>query len=450
MRYLFYGDGNALEQLCYRRFAASLPAGDTLRFALRGGHALLRQIPGVVPVNSVEEAISLAQRERIDLVLTWSPAPIMAGVCDRFHAAGFEVFGLSAAAAHIETSKIIGKSLMRAHNVPTATSWYFDDPRAARAFLDQNWRQNQRQFVIKTDGFLANAAHRVTVPATLSEARSALSRVMARGGAETPPSAIIEERLYGRELSLHLLYDGRDYCILPPVSDHKRLFDGDQGPNTQGMGAVSTPALLSDDESDEIHRLIVEPTLAGIEARGLPYRYVLYIGVMLTEDGPRVLEYNTRPGSPEWLTLLALLDTPLVDLVHAVREQRLDRAAPQFRRERSAASLFAVSAGYPFVEREHGESITGLDQVDDEVWLCGEGIAQRDDALVVDGGRVFSLTAEGATLERACARIYEQVERVRFNGMFYRSDIGARYSRRSAIEPGDALASPWLERGARV
>ena len=428
MQYMFYGNGNALEHETYLRFASGLPAGNGLFFALNGSHALLRACPGVIPVSSLEEAISVARHHQIDMVLLWSPPPLMQGAYNRFKAAGFQVFGLPVETVQLEASKVVGKKLMHEQGVPTPISHAFYEPERARQFLIDNWIDGEREFVIKSDMFLPNASARAAVPTSLEEAQTdlaTLARIYEQGSARAP--ILVEEKLSGPEVSLHVLFDGRDYQILPHVSDYKRLFDGDQGPNTQGIGAVSSPAFLSEALLREIRENIVEPTLEGIMRRGLFYRYVLYIGLMLTKNGVRVLEYNVRPGSPEWPTLLTLLDTPLHEVVHALYEGRLASTDIRWRRDLYAASVVAVSAGYPFAERSYRETITGLDRVGESVRVAGDAIAAQGNSLVVNGGRVFALIARGKSIEEVRSAIYQNVDAVRFNGMYYRSDIGAGF-----------------------
>lgn len=425
MRYMFYGNGNALEHDTYLRFAAGLPAGDELYFALNGSHALLRACPGVIPVADMEQAVAVARQQRIDVVLLWSPPPLIQGAYDRFTGAGFQVFGLPLDTVQLEASKLVGKKLMEEQGVPTAASYAFYEPARAHQFLADNWVDGEREFVIKSDMFLANASYRAAVPSTLEEAHlglANLARIYELGAASAP--ILIEEKLHGPEVSLHVLFDGRHYQILPHVSDYKRLFEGDQGPNTQGIGAVSSPSFLSEALLREIREDVVEPTLEGILRRGLTYRYVLYIGLMLTDQGVRVLEYNVRPGSPEWPTLLSLLDSPLHELVHALCEGRLASSDIRWRRDLYAASVVAVSAGYPFAERSYRETITGLDRVSDAVRLAGDAIAAQGSSLVVSGGRVFAMIARGRTIDEVRSTLYQNVDAVRFNGMFYRSDIG--------------------------
>jgi phosphoribosylamine---glycine ligase len=428
MHYMFYGNGNALEHETYLRFAAGLSARDKLYFALNGSHALLRACPGVIPVTSLDQAIAVARHHAIDMVLLWSPPPLMQGAYDRFKSAGFQVFGLPLDTVQLEASKVVGKKLMEEKGVPTPASHAFYEAERAHQFLNDNWVDGEREFVIKSDMFLANASYRASVPSSLEEAHmdlANLARIYEQGSAMAP--ILVEEKLHGPEVSLHVLFDGQHYQILPHVSDYKRLFEGDQGPNTQGIGAVSSPSFLSEALLREIREDIVEPTLEGILQRGLFYRYVLYIGLMLTEKGVRVLEYNVRPGSPEWPTLLALLDTPLHEVVHALCEGRLATSDIRWRRDLYAASLVAVSAGYPFAERSYREPITGLDRVSDEVRLAGDGIAARDGSLVVSGGRVFAMIARGRTIDEVRSTLYQNVDAVRFNGMFYRGDIGVGF-----------------------
>lgn len=424
MKYMIFGQGNALEQCTYYKLLQTLSRTDQVLFAMAGNNVLLAKMPNVRFVKTLDDAIFLATREKVDLVMLLSPVLLMAGAADSFRRAGFDVFGLPQYVTKLESSKAFGKQFMRQYGIPCADSLETTSLEQAKAFLKLNWRDETIQYVIKSDSFDTNASKRVILPSSLDEAVYAVEQMMhSRMGDST--YIVIEERLYGSELSLHVFFDGKSYHILPQVSDFKRLFDRDQGPNTQGVGALATTNYSRPNLWTELRTLIVEPTLEGIQKTWDSYRYILYIGVIATESGMKVLEFNTRPGSPEWIALLQLLDSPLSEIINAIQQQKLSDIDIKWKQGFGGA-LFALSYGYPLIEREYFESVFGIERVDKAVEIYGDGIKQGFDQLLVNGGRVLAIASFAEDIHSLRNTIYENMHKVRFNGMFYRSDLGLK------------------------
>ncbi|WP_042500343.1 phosphoribosylamine--glycine ligase [Thermaerobacter marianensis] len=353
-----------------------------------------------------------------DLVVVGPEGPLVAGLADRLDAAGIAVFGPRQAAARIEGSKAFAKAFMARYGIPTAPGRVFDDPAAAEDFL----RRNPRPWVVKADGLAAGKG--VFVCSDASAALAAVHRLMRQGAlGAAGRRVVVEERLEGRELSVLAVTDGERVHLLPPARDYKRLEDGDRGPNTGGMGAFSpvpdvTPQLL-----DEIRRRILEPTLAGLAAEGCPFRGVLYAGLMLTPDGPRVLEFNCRWGDPETQVLIPRMATDLAALCWDAATGRLPAEPPAWRAE-AAVCVVLAAPGYPD-EPARGLPITGLDEVAavPGVHVDHAGTRRERGRWVTAGGRVVGVTARGATLAEARRRAYEAAERIDFPGRRFRRDI---------------------------
>jgi phosphoribosylamine--glycine ligase len=377
-----------------------------------------------VRADDLDGLVRLAERERVDLAVVGPEAPLVAGLADRLEAAGVPVFGPSARAARIEGSKAFAKALMARHGIPTARFETFEDAARARAHC----RALGPPLVVKADGLAAGKG--VTVCRTLGEADDAVARCMERrefgaaGG-----RVVIEECLEGEEYSFFALSSGVAALALAGAQDHKTIFDGDAGPNTGGMGAFSPVASVDAAVDARIMREIMEPTLAALAAEGAPFRGVLYAGLMLTRDGPKVIEFNCRLGDPECQAILPRLDGDLVPALEAAaRGEPLPRLAAS--PSHAAVCVAIASPGYP------GAYPTGapIDGVEDAEKIPGvlvfhAGTARRDGRLVTAGGRVLGVTALAPTVVGAIDLAYEGIGRIRFDGMHYRSDIGRRPKR---------------------
>lgn len=375
-------------------------------------------IPGSVPVRAddLEGIVRFCAGEGVGLVVVGPEAPLAAGLVDRLRAAGLAALGPTRSAARLETSKLYSKRFMQKHAVPTAEGWLFEAGQDPGPVIDAL----EGRLVLKYDGLAAGKG--VWVCGSLESARTAVAELRRRHGPDA--RFLIERRLEGDELSLIGLTDGASIRLLPPSQDHKALRDGDEGPNTGGMGAFSPVPGLEEGALAQIRREIVEPTLRGIRAEGLDYRGFLYFGLMLTAEGPRLLEYNVRLGDPEAEAILPLLETDLAALALAAIDGTLGRAelrvAPG-----AAASVVLAARGYP-EDPESGRAISGLERLDAATLVFHGGVRREGERLVTSGGRVMNLVRREADLEAALRRVYEEVEKVGFDGAQYRRDIGRR------------------------
>jgi phosphoribosylamine---glycine ligase len=386
-----------------------------------GGTARLAKCENVaIAVDDLDGLVDFGRANAIDLTVVGPEAPLVAGVVDRFQAAGLRVFGPSAAAARLEGSKAFSKEFMLAHAIPTAQAAIFQDFDAAMRYL----RGLDDAPVIKASGLAAGKG--VILPDTKEGAAGVIQDILLRerfGAAGQ--TILLEERMAGPELSVLALCDGTHAAILPPAQDHKRLLDDDEGPNTGGMGAfapspLATPALMA-----AVEETIIRPTLAGMAAAGTPYVGVLYVGLMLTSDGPKVLEYNCRFGDPETQAILPLLQSDLVDLLLACVEGRLAQTQVEVA-DGAAVTVVLAAPGYPD-EYESGVEITEVETA--EALGCQvfhAGTKMKDRRLLTAGGRVLAVTAVGADLAAARAQAYAGAAAIRFNGVYYRRDIARR------------------------
>jgi phosphoribosylamine--glycine ligase len=412
MNILLIGSGGREHALAWRiaqspRFARLLSVpGNT------GTGSFGKNVP--FPLGDFEALVDLAVRERIDLVVVGPDNPLAAGIVDAFAAAGIPAFGPTAAAARIESSKAFAKEVMAAAGVPTAATHVFTNADEAAAFA----RQSGKPWVVKADGLAFGKG--VVVPDDLPATLEAIAQLAA-----TPAGSVLllEERLYGREVSVLALCDGERLVALPPARDHKRLGEGDTGPNTGGMGVVAPvddvpPALL-----DQILASCLQPVINELARRGTPFRGVLYAGIILTADGPKVLEYNARFGDPEAQAVLPLVEGDFLEVLYdcAVGSLRPEKLR---RRKGYAVCVVLCAEGYPGKPRK-GDPIQGVEALDDDqVIVFHAGTAIGPAGLCTAAGRVLGVTGLGTTLARARARAYEAAEQIRFAGKHYRKDIG--------------------------
>ena len=371
-------------------------------------------------VDDHDGLVRLAEKERPDLVVVGPEGPLVAGLADRLGAAGFAVFGPRASAAAIEGSKVFAKTLMARHGIPTARFDTFDDAARARRFA----RDLGAPLVVKTDGLAAGKG--AIVCPTLAEADDAIGACLERrefGGSGA--RVVIEEFLVGEEVSFFALVSGRSAMALAAAQDHKSVFDGDRGPNTGGMGAFSPVTVFDAATQARVMTTLVRPTIAALADEGAPYSGVLFVQLMLTTDGPKIVEFNCRFGDPECQALLAPMDADLLPMLVAVAEGTLP--APAAASSRAAVCVTLASGGYPG-KYATGAPITGIEEAEaiTGVEVFHAGTARRDGRLVTAGGRVLGVTAVGADLPRAIEAAYEAVGRIRFEGMHFRRDIGRR------------------------
>lgn len=379
-----------------------------------------------------QEILDLAKSLEADLTVVGPEAPLVAGVVDEFERSGLPIIGPSKAAARLEGSKIFAKQFMEQHGIPTARFAVAENFEGAVKLLGGF----PLPVVIKADGLASGKG--VVVARRPDEAENTIEDFMRRKTlGPAGERIIIEECLSGEEMSFIVLTDGR--CILPlaPSQDHKAVFDNDQGPNTGGMGAFSDNAILTDRQRENIVRHIVAPTLAGMAAQGTPYRGFLYCGLMMTPEGPKVLEYNVRLGDPEAQPIMMRLRSDLVELLVALREGQLAAKEAHWS-PNPAVCVVLASQGYPGTPQT-GQVITGIDAAESlgGVKLFFAATALRDHQLLTSGGRVMGVTAMAEDLPATIERAYAAVGKIHFQGMHYRSDIGSKALRRIPAPPGN-------------
>jgi phosphoribosylamine--glycine ligase len=368
--------------------------------------------------------VALARDLGADLVMVGPEDPLAAGVVDALDAVGIPAFGPRAAPAQLEASKAHSKAVMDASGVPTASWGRFSDAAAASAWVDaQPFR-----VVVKASGLAAGKG--VVVCEDVAEAHAAIADMLSgRSLGDAGAEIVVEERLEGEEASLLAFCDGERYAVMPAAQDHKRVGDGDTGPNTGGMGAYA-PAPVAAGQEAALAEIAIAPILAELRRRGTPFRGVLYAGLMLTPHGVRVLEYNVRFGDPETQILLPLLATPLDEVLMACAHGALDPSSVRWH-DLHAATVIAAAHGYPASVRK-GDVIEGLPDVSAEVTVFHAGTTTTDAGVVTAGGRVLAVTAIGATLREAVDRAYEGLGKIHFAGMHARRDIGYRALSREA------------------
>jgi phosphoribosylamine--glycine ligase len=377
-----------------------------------------------IGTNDIDGLTAFARTHDIDLTVVGPEAPLVRGIVDRFEAEDLPIVGPTAAAARLEGSKDFAKKFMDRHGIPTAEYRTFSDDEydRARAYL----HEAGAPVVVKADGLAGGKG--ALVCATRQEAREALETIVQnKEFGAAGDKVVIEEFMEGVEASVFALTDGEDYVVPVPSQDHKRIGEGDTGLNTGGMGAYAPAPMVTDEVLSQVRTRIIEPTLEGMAAEGYPYRGVLYCGLMLTDEGPKVVEFNARLGDPEAQVVLPLITTDWVEIFRRLVEGQLDQITLE-RRPGAAACVVLASEGYP-TAYETGFPIKGLGEAEEEgpaiIFHAGVGTNDRGE-LITDGGRVMGVTGIGADLTDALARAYRAAETVEFEGKYYRSDIGKK------------------------
>jgi phosphoribosylamine--glycine ligase len=374
-----------------------------------------------LPLTAIPSLVEFVRRDSdIAFTVVGPEAPLAAGVVDSFRAAGLKIFGPTQAAAQLESSKDYAKQFMARHGIPTAAFSTFTGSAAAHAYIDQQGAP----IVVKADGLAAGKG--VVVATTTDEAHAAVAAMLAGNSiGDAGHRVVIEECLLGEEASFIVLVDGAHVLALASSQDHKRLGDGDSGPNTGGMGAYSPAPVVTPELHARIMREVIHPTVAGMAADGIRYTGFLYAGIMVGLDGaPKVLEFNCRMGDPETQPIMMRLKTDLVTLMEAAIGGTLDQIEAEWDR-RTALAVVLAAAGYPDAPRK-GDLIGALPAAADDLHVFHAGTAAQDGETVVSGGRVLAVTALGDSVRMAQARAYEAVAAIRFDGMQFRRDIGWR------------------------
>ena len=413
MRVLIVGAGGREHALVWKLRQGQTPVQVYAAPGNPGIDSLVRCLPidstDIVGLRKATEELA------IDLTVVGPEAPLAAGIVDAFRAGGVRIFGPTQAAAQIESSKVFAKQLMARHGIPTAPFEVFTNPADAVAYV----RRLNRPQVVKADGLAAGKGVIMCEDPVEAE-RAIIDLMVGRKFGEAGSRVVIEERLTGFEASILALVGPRGIVPLLPARDYKRAYDGDQGPNTGGMGAIA-PGAVPPAVAAEVVETILEPAVWAMEREGRPFTGVLYAGVMVTDSGPQVLEFNCRFGDPETQAILPLLES---DLTEAMIDL-LDGSTPSLRwRDGAAACIALASRGYPG-RAETGRPIFGLDNPGPAL-VFHAGTAESDGRIVTAGGRVLNVVATGDTLEEAVDRAYSGVARIQFEGMQFRRDIGRR------------------------
>jgi phosphoribosylamine--glycine ligase len=425
MKILVIGSGGREHALCW---ALGKDAPSDCKIFCAPGNAGIAQSAQCLSISATDtEALArFAEEEHISLTVVGGEAPLAAGIVDEFERRGLLIAGASAAAARLESSKAFAKDFMSRWSIPSARYRVANSIVEAREILRSGeFGSAEMPVVVKADGLAAGKG--VVVAASRAEAVGAVEDLMSGEtvGAEAARRVVIEEALSGREASLLLFSDGRDYALMPAARDHKRLGENDTGPNTGGMGVVTDEHVLDEATLARVVREVVEPTLAGAAADGILFRGVLFIGLMLTAEGPRVLEYNVRFGDPEAQAILVRLQTSLIDVCERVARGGLGRLSVGWNDEASACVVLAAR-GYP-ARPETGARIEGLERAARHeavrIFHAGTTRSPGGDWLTA-GGRVLGVTGSGPTLDEALSRCYAAVGDIHWDGMQYRRDIG--------------------------
>ena len=432
MKVLVVGSGGREHALCWK-LARSKQVDEVV---CAPGNAGIEDVARCVPTaaNALDGIVALAEDLRPGLVVVGPEDPLCEGLADRLRAKDFPVFGPGADGAQLEGSKAFSKDFLERHRIPTAPARAFDRSGLAKGYLESvtTWPQ-----VIKADGLAAGKG--VYVCADLAEAKAAVDAVMEEGRhGKAGLRILVEEFLPGEEASVFAITDGRTLLVLEPVQDHKQVGEGDTGPNTGGMGVYSPVASLNKRLHKQIEQRVLIPTVHGLRQEGIDFRGVLFLGLMLTDSGPRVIEYNVRFGDPECQALMRRLDSDLLPILLAAAEGRLEDIDPPQWDGRSVVGVVAAAEGYPGSYRK-GDVISGLEKAgeveDTVVFHAGTKIDGPD--VVTNGGRVLCVTSMGADTEAARERAYEAYEQIRWDGKFCRADIGRREAARPEVPGGD-------------
>jgi phosphoribosylamine--glycine ligase len=387
------------------------------------GNAGIAAVADLVPLaaDDVAALARFARDERVDLTVVGPELPLTLGIADEFHRHGLRIFGPTREAAQLEGSKAFAKELLRRHEIPTGFFSVFADADEAVRYVSEVGVP----IVVKTDGLAAGKG--VFICQTVKEAEDAINEVMrTRIFGDAGERVVVEEYLEGEEVSFIALTDGRSVLPMATSQDHKRAYDGETGPNTGGMGAYSPAPIVTPALQERIVRGIMQPVVTALRDAKIDFRGVLYAGLMITESGPKVLEFNARFGDPECQALMVRLKSDLVPLIEACIDGRLAETDAEWD-ERAAACVVLAAAGYPG-NYEKGKMIRGLDAL--RGWQNGfvfhAGTAQRDNTVVTNGGRVLGVTALGAGIREAVQEAYWAVEQIHWDGIQYRRDIGHR------------------------
>ena len=423
MKVLVLGSGGREHAILW---ALKRTAATNINLFCAPGNGGISEIAECVPIAASEHQalIRFVQSNHIDLTVVGPEAPLAAGIVNEFQRAGLKIVGPDKSAARLESSKAFAKAFMQRHGIPTADAVTVNSAaEAIQAVRGGRFGSMDAPVVIKADGLAAGKG--VIVAGSRAEAEAAIKEIT--GGtlvsSDAAQKLVIEEALTGTEVSVLLFSDGKDYALMPPARDHKRIGENDTGPNTGGMGAITDPAVLDPVTLDQIVTEVVEPTLKGAAAEGFPFRGILFVGLMLTAGGPKVLEYNVRFGDPETQAILVRLNSDLLKIFNAMVDGTLSDTDVQWTNQSSACVVMA-SEGYPGAYKT-GLHITGLRDTHEPVQVFHAGTSKTDNGeYATAGGRVLGVTAAAETLEHALALCYGAADKISWEGVQYRRDIG--------------------------
>ena len=387
------------------------------------GNAGIADLAEIVDISAsdIDGLARFAEREGIDLTVVGPEVPLTMGVVDLFEKRGLKIFGPSKAAAEMEGSKAFSKTIMKKYNVPTAAYETFTSQDEAFAYIDKLGAP----IVIKADGLAAGKG--VTVAQTVDEAKDAVRDMMEdRSFGSAGEMVVIEEFMKGEEASYLVFSDGRNIVPLSTTQDHKAVFDGDKGPNTGGMGAYSPAPVVTAEIEKEVLEKIIRPTIDGMAAEGKPYKGILYAGLMITDEGPKTVEFNCRFGDPECQPILMRMKSDIIPVIEAAIEGRLDSVEIEWE-DRATVAVVMAAGGYPG-SYEKGKVISGLESLKDErdLFVFHAGTSLMDGEVVTNGGRVLAVTALGEGVQEAIGRAYEAVDKISWDGAYFRTDIGKK------------------------
>jgi phosphoribosylamine--glycine ligase len=392
-------------------------------FCAPGNGGIARQAECIdIKADDISGLLDFARKEKIDLTVVGPEAPLSAGIIDEFNNYQLRIFGPDRKAAQLEASKVFSKELMAKYGVPTADFKIFDNADEAKKYIEKIGAP----CVIKADGLAQGKG--VIVAKTTDEAKEAVISIMQeKVFGDAGKKVIIEDCLVGQEASIIVLTDSKEVVPLASSQDHKRVFDNDEGPNTGGMGAYSPAPVVTKELFAEIMQKVIYRTIDGLAKEGIDYKGVLYAGIMITKDGPKVLEFNVRFGDPETEAILPRLKSDLLEVMLAVSERKLSRFKSLEWDSRACVSVVCASGGYPG-NYEKGKLISGLEEAEKlpDIVVFHAGTKKQDNKIFTNGGRVLGVTGLGNTIKEAVSHTYQAVDKIHFDGMHCRRDIGRR------------------------
>ena len=423
MKVLVVGSGGREHAICqsFRR------SSKVTQLLCANGNAGIAEIAECVPIKptDITGLVEFASQNAIDLTFVGGETSLALGIVDEFEARGLKIIGPNKHASQMESSKSFAKDFMARHNVPTAKYVTAHSPSSAVGSLENgDFGDENSPVVVKADGLAAGKG--VVVAANRAEAVAAINEMGDLVGADAAEKIVLEECLFGKEVSLLMFANGEDFALMPPTRDHKRIGEGDTGPNTGGMGTITDSSLLTSQQLENIVETIVRPTLRGCVGEGFPFRGILFLGIMMTDAGPKLLEYNVRFGDPETQAILVRLETDLVDICEAMLADTSQEFGDIKWRPGSSACVVLASQGYPS-QPKTGDMISGLDSASH---VPGVSVFHAGTSMLVPGeyytagGRVLGVTATGEDLAKALSVAYEAASKISFDGMQFRRDIG--------------------------